>query len=78
MISTISGMEVDSIGVEPFMNGHEIGNGMSFKFEEIVITVHTSRPSQSELIHLRGVKKCTVEHDNNVLCHSFAKWAQEM
>ena len=53
-------------------------DGMSFKSEEIVTTVHASRPSQSELIHLRGVIKFTVAHGNNVLCHFIVKWAQEM
>ena len=46
----------------------KLKDGMSIKIEEIVATVHASRPSQSELIHLRGVIKCTDIHANTVLC----------
>ena len=53
-------------------------DGMSFKSEAIVLTVHASQPSQRELIHLRGVIECTDIRADNVLCHFDTRWALEM
>ena len=42
MMSTISGMDVDSSGVEPFWNRHEAEGWNVIQNEEIVSTVHAS------------------------------------
>ena len=42
MMSTISGMDVDSSKVEPFWNRHEAEGWNVIQNEEIVSTVHAS------------------------------------
>ena len=74
MMSTISGMDVDSSKVEPFWNRHEAEGWNVIQNEEIVSTVHASRPPQSELIHLRGVIRCTDIHINTLLCYLSGDW----
>ena len=56
------------------MNGHEAERRNVIQSEEIVPTVHASRPSQSELIHLRGVIKCADILINTVFCYLSGDW----